>query len=107
MVPHGTFRPVERQLRRDPSQRHPDSSGIGIDLGDDGIDPIDTSNALPPRAGAGNSGQNQPSPSAVVGDAATAWACGSLANANGWHRIDFHGATSCTTASIGGMPIDA
>jgi hypothetical protein len=84
-----------------------DNAGIGIDLGDDGIDFADRNNALPPLTGAGNDGQNKPRLTSVLGDAGTAWAAGLLDTANGWYRIDFYGADSCVNVMVGPIPAGA
>jgi hypothetical protein len=84
-----------------------DNAGIGIDLGDDGINFTDANNALPPPVGAGNDGQNKPRLTSVLGDAGTAWAAGTLNTANGWYRIDFYGAPGCTNLSVGPLPVGA
>lgn len=84
-----------------------DNAGIGIDLGDDGINFTDANNAQPAPAGAGNDAQNKPRLTSVLGDAGTAWATGALSSANGWYRIDFYGAPGCTNLSIGPLPVGA
>jgi parallel beta-helix repeat protein len=84
-----------------------DNAGIGIDLGDDGINFADGNNALPPPVSGGNDGQNKPRLDSVLGDAGTAWAAGTLNTANGWYRIDFYGATSCANITIGPIPAGA
>ncbi len=84
-----------------------DNAGIGIDLGDDGINFADVNNALPAPLGAGNDAQNKPRLTSVLGNAGTAWAAGALDSANGWYRIDFYGAPSCTNLQIGPIPAGA
>ncbi|MBX3724955.1 MAG: right-handed parallel beta-helix repeat-containing protein [Xanthomonadales bacterium] len=84
-----------------------DNAGIGIDLGDDGINFADVNNAQPPPIGAGNDAQNKPRLSSVLGDAGTAWAAGTLNTANGWYRIDFYGAPGCTNLNLGPVPVGA
>jgi len=84
-----------------------DNAGIGIDLGDDGINFTDANNALPPPVSGGNDGQNKPRLTSVLGDAGPASAAGTLNTANGWYRIDFYGAPGCTNLSVGPLPVGA
>lgn len=88
-------------LRRN---RFHDNTGIGIDLGDDGIDFASGNNANPPVISA-NGNQNNPFITSVEGSGDAAQASGSLASANGWYRIDFYAVPQCNPVVIGNIPM--
>lgn len=88
-------------LRRN---RFHDNTGIGIDLGDDGIDFASGNNANPP-ANSANGNQNNPFITSAEGSGAAAQANGSLTSANGWYRIDFYAVPQCSPVVIGNIPI--
>lgn len=80
--------------------------GIGIDLGDDGRNLFNDNNSQPAPVASGNDSQNAPVISSVAGTAASGLAAGSLASANGWYRIDFHGtAEACTLVFAASVPV--
>ncbi|MCX7556223.1 right-handed parallel beta-helix repeat-containing protein [Xanthomonadaceae bacterium JHOS43] len=83
--------------------RFHDNGGIGIDLGDDGINYSDANNANPP-AGAANGGQNKPVLTALEGSGGSAQASGTLTSSNGWYRIDFYSVTQCNLRISGQLP---
>lgn len=88
-------------LRRN---RFHDNAGIGIDLGNDGIDFSNANNSNPP-AGAANGGQNKPAFTALEGSGANAQASGTLASSNGWYRIDFYAVPQCQQITLGQIPL--
>jgi parallel beta-helix repeat protein len=88
-------------LRRN---RFHDNAGIGIDLGDDGINFFDSVNSNPP-ANAANGNQNKPSLTALEGSGNMAQASGILNSANGWYRIDFYAVPQCNPIVIGSVPL--
>lgn len=88
-------------LRRN---RFHDNAGIGIDLGDDGIDFFNDINSNPP-ANAANGNQNKPSLTALEGSGNIAQASGTLNSANGWYRIDFYAVPQCNPIVIGSIPM--
>jgi trimeric autotransporter adhesin len=71
-----------------------DNTGLGIDLGTTGLNPIDSDYAAPP-ASAGNRNQNTVQLTSAVGNASSMLVRGSLNSRNGTYRINFYADDEC------------
>ncbi len=76
------------------ANRMSDNTGLGIDLGANGLNPNDSDYATAPAI-AGNQNQNTPQLTLAYGGAGTGFVSGSLQTRNGTYRINFYADDEC------------